>query len=83
MIYIRLKEILQEKEKTKYWLIKKMSGNYQALSHLMNNETTGIHFDTLEKLCTVLDCEPGDIIVLNKENTKTKDSINDDSLLSS
>lgn len=43
-----------------------MAGSYQALSNLMNNETNGIHFDTLEKICTVLDCEPGDIIVRKK-----------------
>ena len=44
-----------------------MEGGYQALSHLMNNETSGIHFDTLEKLCKVLECEPGDILTLKKE----------------
>lgn len=32
----------------------------------MNNETSGIHFDTLEKMCEILDCEPGDIIVRKK-----------------
>lgn len=80
MIYIRLKEILQEKEKTKYWLIKNMSGNYQALSYLMNNETTGIRFDTLEKLCNILECDPGDIIVKKNENTKTNKTENKKSL---
>lgn len=66
MVYIRINEILKEKKKTKYWFIKNMAGSYQALSNLMNNETNGIHFDTLEKICTVLDCEPGDIIVRKK-----------------
>lgn len=32
----------------------------------MNNQTTGIHFETLEKICEVLECEPGDIIVRKK-----------------
>lgn len=36
----------------------------------MNNETNGIHFDTLEKMCEILDCEPGDIIVRKKTNRK-------------
>lgn len=49
MIYIRVTEILKEKKKSKYWFIKKMEGGYQSLSHLMDNETTAIHFDTLEK----------------------------------
>ena len=66
MVYVRVKEILKEKKKTKYWFVKKMEGGYQALSHLMDNETSGIHFATLEKLCSVLECEPGDILVLKK-----------------
>ena len=67
MVYVRVKEILNEKKKTKYWFVKQMEGGYQSLSNLINNETTGIHFDTLEKLCKVLDCEPGDILVLKKK----------------
>ena len=35
-------ELLKEKGKTKYWLIKNMEGSYQSISHMMNNETTGI-----------------------------------------
>lgn len=66
MIYVRVKEILKEKKKTKYWLVKNMDGGYQAISHLMNNETISIHFSTLDKLCELLDCEPGDIIVRKK-----------------
>ncbi len=62
MIYLRVKEILKEKHKTKYWFIKNMEGGYQALSHLINNQTISIHFDTLDKICNVLECQPGDII---------------------
>lgn len=72
MVYVRVKEILKEKKKPKYWFVKKMEGGYQALSHLIDNETTGIHFDTLEKLCNVLECEPGDILVLKKRKEKLK-----------
>ena len=39
-----------------------MEGGYQALSHLINNQTISIHFDTLDKICNVLECQPGDII---------------------
>ena len=70
MIYVRVNEILKEKKKTKYWFIKNMEGGYQSLSHLMDNITTGIKFETLEKMCIVLDCEPGDIIVRKKSIRK-------------
>lgn len=70
MIYVRVNEILKEKKKTKYWFIKNMEGGYQSLSHLMNNETISIRFETLEKMCDILDCEPGDIIIRKKSIRK-------------
>ena len=70
MIYVRVNEILKEKKKTKYWFIKNMEGGYQSLSHLMDNITTGIKFETLEKMCDILDCEPGDIIIRKKSIRK-------------
>lgn len=33
------------------------------LSILKNNKAKAIRFSTLEKLCDVLDCQPGDILV--------------------
>jgi putative transcriptional regulator len=55
MVYINIKELLKEKGKTKYWLIKNMEGSYQSISHMMNNETTGI------KLCKLLECTPNEL----------------------
>lgn len=70
MVYVRVKEILKEKKKTKYWFIKNMEGGYQALSHLMDNQTTGIHFETLEKMCDLFECEIGELIVIKKDKRK-------------
>ena len=70
MIYVRVNEILKEQKKTKYWFIKHMEGGYQALSHLMNNTTPGIKFETLEKMCIIFGCEPGDIIVRKEKSKK-------------
>ena len=58
MIYINIKKILKNQKKTKYWLIKNMGSSYQAVSILMNNETVGIWFASLDKICDVLECEP-------------------------
>lgn len=61
MVYINIKEILKKKGKTKYWLIKNMQGGYQNISAMMNNETTGIKFETIDKLCKILECTPNDL----------------------
>ena len=66
MILVNVIKILKVQKKSKYWFIKNMGGSYQSLSNLINNQTTGIRFDTLEKICNILDCEPGDIIVRKK-----------------
>ncbi len=64
MIKLNIKEILKEKGKTKYWLVKQMESNYQSISDIMNNTTTAIRFETLEKLCKVLECTPNDIFTI-------------------
>lgn len=38
----------------------------------MNNETSSIKFSTLEKVCNILECEPGDVIVLKKGKRRKK-----------
>ncbi len=68
MLYINVKEILKEKKKTKYWLIKEMGCSYQAMSDVINNNTKGMKFETLEKLCEVLECTPNDIIKIEKDS---------------
>mgnify|MGYP000441400260 CR=1 FL=1 len=61
MVYMNIKELLRKKGKTKYWLVKNMESGYQSVSAMMNNETTGIKFETMEKLCKLLECTPNDL----------------------
>lgn len=72
MLYINVKEILKEKKKSKYWLIKEMGCSYQAISDVMNNNTKGIRFETIEKLCDVLDCTPNDIFKIEKDQKENE-----------
>lgn len=39
----------------------------QALSMIKTNKVKGMRFDTLAKICHVLDCQPGDILEFTKE----------------
>lgn len=40
----------------------------QNLSVLKTGKAKAIRFDTLEKLCDVLECQPGDILAFTKED---------------
>lgn len=66
MVYLNIKELLKKKGKTKYWLVKNMEGGYQNISAMMNNETTGIKFETIDKLCRILECTPNDLFKFKK-----------------
>ena len=72
MIQLQIKELLKKQKKTKYWFVKNMEGGYQSLTRLMNNETSSIKFETLEKMCDIFNCETGEIIARKKdENEQT------------
>ncbi len=64
---LRLYEILQEKGKTKYWLYIRLGLSYQNFNKIMNNETSGIKFKTLQTLCEVLECTPNDLFDMTDE----------------
>lgn len=70
MIQIKVKELLKKQKKSKYWFVKNMEGGYQSLSKMMENKTKSISFEVLEKMCDLLDCEVGDIMVRVKKKGK-------------
>jgi len=73
MIYVNVEQILKKQKKSKYWFVKNMGGSYQSISNMMDNVSTSIHFETLERICDLLDCEPGDIIK-RKKGTRRKNN---------
>lgn len=65
MLSLRVNEILKEKGKTPYWLSKQTGISPNNIGKICNGETTNIRFDTIEKICKVLECTPNDIIMSN------------------
>ena len=58
--YRPLWEIMSSRNITTYTLISKFNINPRTINNLKHNK--GITVDTLEKLCTILNCTPNDII---------------------
>lgn len=44
----------------------------QNVSLLKSGKVKGIRFDTLEKICEVLDCQPGDILEYRPDDAAQK-----------
>ncbi len=72
MIVIRVDELLAEQERTFYWLAKNTGISHTTLWRLKKGKALGINFDTLEKICSALQCQPGEILRLAEVKKKTR-----------
>jgi len=71
LIEIRVDELLKQQERTFYWLAKDTGISHTTLWRLKKGKALGINFDTLEKICHALHCQPGDVVrLVNGHNTK-------------
>ena len=61
MVKLRILEILEEQGKTRYWLNKGLNMHYVSFKKMIENRTDSIHFETLEKLSTLLNVPIGDL----------------------
>ena len=66
VIKIKLTEILEKKEKSLYWLAKETGISYNALAKINKNEVSRLELDTIEKICTHLGCEAGELLAIEK-----------------
>lgn len=62
LITIRLKEIAREKGYTLTQIASATKISMNTLSVLGRGESKGIQFDTLDKICSFLNCKPNDIL---------------------
>lgn len=62
-IKINLNEVLQARDMKSYELAEKINITTANLSILKTGKAKAIRFTTLAKICEVLDCQPGDILV--------------------
>ena len=67
MIKLKVKEILEAKGKTKYWLYKQLGMSYQNFNKMINNETKSIRYENIETICLLLDCTPNDLFEFNED----------------
>ncbi len=70
MIIINLDVMMAKRKIGLVELAEKINITPANLSILKNNKGKAIRFSTLEKICEVLDCTPGDIIEFKKNGDK-------------
>lgn len=62
MIVIHLDSLLADLDRSFYWLAKETGISHTTLWRLKKGRALGINFETLEKLCQALNCDPGALL---------------------
>lgn len=62
MIVVNLDVMLARRKMRSKELSERIGLTEQNVSLLKSGKVKGIRFDTLDKICLVLDCQPGDIL---------------------
>lgn len=60
---LNIKDLVDAKGLNKHQFAQLIQVGYTAACNLYNGKTERIYFDTLERICKVLECTPNDIII--------------------
>ena len=74
MIRIRLKELLEEKDRSMYWLSNQSGLPYVTLWRMSKSKQKRIDLDVLSRIVEVLDCGVEEILVYVSEKKEKRRS---------
>ncbi len=72
MIQINLDVVMAKRKMSLTELAGRVDITLANLSILKNNRAKAIRFSTLEQICRVLDCQPGDILIYSDTEDQNK-----------
>ena len=72
MIRIKIDELLKEHQRSFYWLAKQTGVSHTTLWRLKKDKAQGITFNTLERICMALECQPGDVLRVGRAKPRKK-----------
>ncbi len=66
-IILRMDRVMADRKISLNTLAEKVGISYVNLSNLKTGKVKAIRFSTLEAICDVLDCQPGDIMEYKRD----------------
>ncbi len=73
MIEVRLKQLLEARGRTRYWLAKESGLDYNTLARIERAEASNrIELRVLDEICRALQCQPGDLLVWTDDNQEAR-----------
>lgn len=62
---IKIDQLLEKRDKTRFWLSEQTGITYPNIRNLCNNQTSSIKFDVIQKICNALNCDVNEIIEID------------------
>jgi putative transcriptional regulator len=73
VVEVRVDSLLESRGRSFYWLSKETGISHTTLWRLKKGKALGINFETLEKICNGLNCQPGDVLrMASMEKTRKR-----------
>ena len=65
---LKLKELLEERGRTRQWLSKKTGIDLNNITRMYNggNPNGSIAYSTIDRICNALECEPNDLLEVER-----------------
>jgi putative transcriptional regulator len=64
MIEVRLRDLLEARGRSRYWLAQETGIEYKTLMRIERAELSNrIELRVLDEICRALECQPGDLLV--------------------
>lgn len=67
MLKLNALKLLEERQKSKYWLYKQMGMSYQNFSKMINNQTKSIRYENLEAMYYIFECRLDELLVFTDD----------------
>ena len=61
MLRLRVRELLNERKKTPYWLNKQLGMSFQNFNKMINNQTSSIQYKNIEAMCVIFEITPNEL----------------------
>ena len=70
MVRLRIIDLLEERNLSKYWLWKRLGMSYDNYNKMIKNETHSIRYDIIDSVMKLLDCTLEDLFEVTADDEK-------------
>jgi putative transcriptional regulator len=71
-ILLDIDRLLKRRKQSAYWLANELGMGHGNLYRYRKGQINAVNLDLLARMCTLLDCQPGDLLVMADDRLDSK-----------